>query len=188
MLLTRNWEHIEKPPPPPAPLLPTAPKKTWALRWIKSVCPKFSLAYAMLPAADYDLTGQILWPAALLLAEYLVDRTEVISNKRAACELGSGLGLVGLFCGQFCDTILTDHNEVVLRVLQENAENNKSLHQLRCASALTLKHHQTKPNVCKAYSEYNSVPPSSFVTTVSGTASRLSHKRFKWPMLPEHLA
>lgn len=46
-------------------------------------------------AADYDLTGQILWPAAALLAEYIAAHPDLVVGRRGACELGAGLGLVG---------------------------------------------------------------------------------------------
>lgn len=55
-------------------------------------------------AADYDLTGQILWPAAHLLTSFLAANPNTMAGRRGACELGSGLGLVGILCGQYCDT------------------------------------------------------------------------------------
>ena len=82
-------------------------------------------------AADYDLTGQIIWPAATLLADYLGERPNIMTGRRAACELGSGVGLTGLVCGQFCNTVLTDHNKIVLKVLQENVGRNPSQHKVR---------------------------------------------------------
>lgn len=82
-------------------------------------------------AADYDLTGQVLWPAATLLAEHLACTPDCMTTRKAACELGSGLGLAGLLCGQFCNTVLSDHNAVVLNVLQENAQINTRQHQVR---------------------------------------------------------
>ena len=82
-------------------------------------------------AADYDLTGQILWPAAMLLANFLASNKAIMTSSHAACELGSGIGLTGLLCGQYCDIVLADHNEIVLRVLQENAEANASEHKVR---------------------------------------------------------
>lgn len=52
------------------------------------------------PAADYDLTGQIMWPAAQLLADYLAANPSVMTGCRCALELGSGLGLPGLLCAK----------------------------------------------------------------------------------------
>lgn len=83
-------------------------------------------------AADYDLTGQIIWPAARLLAEYLSDNSERLAHVRDACELGSGLGLAGLICGQYVPTVLTDHNATVLEVLQKNVARNLGEHPVRC--------------------------------------------------------
>ena len=40
--------------------------------------------------ADYDLTGQILWPAARLLADYLAAHLQLLEGRRGACELGAG--------------------------------------------------------------------------------------------------
>lgn len=51
-------------------------------------------------AADYDLTGQIMWPAAQLLAEYLAAHTSVMTACSCALELGSGLGLPGILCAK----------------------------------------------------------------------------------------
>ena len=53
-------------------------------------------------AADYDLTGQILWPAARLLADYLAAHPQLLEGRRGACELGAGLGLAGLTASRVC--------------------------------------------------------------------------------------
>ena len=82
------------------------------------------------PAADYDLTGQILWPAASLLADYLAAHDTILKGCSCACELGAGLGLVGLLAAQTCPVVLTDHNDVVLKVLGRNAELNKARHSI----------------------------------------------------------
>ena len=47
-------------------------------------------------AADFDLTGQVLWPAAKLLADFLAAHPQLLDGRRGACELGAGLGLAGL--------------------------------------------------------------------------------------------
>ncbi|KAK9905522.1 hypothetical protein WJX75_001518 [Coccomyxa subellipsoidea] len=44
----------------------------------------------------------------------------------------TGLGLPGILCAKFCPVILTDHNDVVLRVLQKNADLNSRPHTIRC--------------------------------------------------------
>ena len=90
-----------------------------------------------LRAADHDLTGQILWPAATLLANYIATHPSILRACSCAVELGAGLGLVGLLAAQSCPVVLTDHNDVVLRVLQRNAELNQAQHNIR-SPAYTL--------------------------------------------------
>ena len=51
-------------------------------------------------AADYDLTGQIMWPAAQLLADYLAANAHIMASCPCALELGSGLGFPGLVAAQ----------------------------------------------------------------------------------------
>lgn len=82
-------------------------------------------------AADHDLTGQILWPAATLLANYVAANPSILKACSCAVELGAGLGLVGLLAAQSCPVVLTDHNDVVLRVLQRNADLNQPQHNIR---------------------------------------------------------
>lgn len=109
---------------------------------------RFSLDLFCSQAAstDFDLTGQVLWPAAALLASYLVagesgkgeeEREESSSRGRflasassSACELGAGLGLSGLAAVAFSGLkrlVLTDGSDVVLRVLERNANKVKEL-------------------------------------------------------------
>lgn len=114
---------------------------------------RFSLDLFCSQAAstDFDLTGQVLWPAAALLAGYLVagegeegeeeqggggERREssrgrsLTSASTSACELGAGLGLSGLAAVAFSGLrrlVLTDGSDVVLRVLERNAERVKEM-------------------------------------------------------------
>ena len=104
---------------------------------------RFSLDLLCSQAAstDFDLTGQVLWPAAALLASYLVAGSEGESEDKSrgrsltersrsgACELGAGLGLSGLAAVAFSGLkklVMTDGNDVVLRVLERNAQKVKS--------------------------------------------------------------
>lgn len=70
--------------------------------------------------ADYDLTGQVIWPAAYLLGFYIIDHPEKFKG-HTVLELGSGAGLMGLLVSCFADkVILSDHNDIVLDLLQSN--------------------------------------------------------------------
>lgn len=42
-------------------------------------------------AADYDLTGQLVWPGAVLMNNYLSEHPETV-NECSVIELGSGIG------------------------------------------------------------------------------------------------
>ncbi|OMJ68814.1 hypothetical protein SteCoe_33637 [Stentor coeruleus] len=82
-----------------------------------------------LPAAstDYDLTGQVLWPGAKHLALYIRDHQELIKDK-IILEVGSGSGLCGLFCSHYASkTILTDGNDIVMRLLDLNKSFGKNV-------------------------------------------------------------
>lgn len=41
--------------------------------------------------ADFDLTGQLVWPGAILLNNYLSENPEMLQG-RSIIELGSGVG------------------------------------------------------------------------------------------------
>ena len=45
----------------------------------------------ILGAADYDLTGQLVWPGAVLMNTYLSEHPETVQG-RSIIELGSGIG------------------------------------------------------------------------------------------------
>ncbi|POM63782.1 hypothetical protein PHPALM_20772 [Phytophthora palmivora] len=75
-------------------------------------------------STDHDLTGQVVWPVSAFLAWYLVTHRDEIAGKNVV-ELGAGAGLSGLVASQFAaHTALTDGNDIVLELLQENAETN----------------------------------------------------------------
>lgn len=42
-------------------------------------------------AADYDLTGQLVWPGAVLMNTYLSEHPETVKD-HSIIELGSGVG------------------------------------------------------------------------------------------------
>ncbi|CAI5701281.1 unnamed protein product [Peronospora effusa] len=75
-------------------------------------------------STDHDLTGQIIWPVSAFLAWYLVAHREELATKTVV-ELGAGAGLSGLIASQFAaHTALTDGNDIVLELLEENVHTN----------------------------------------------------------------
>jgi len=74
-------------------------------------------------------TGLIVWPAALCLCKYLLHLYEIekqFFEKKRVLELGSGLGLCGLFAAAFGSekVILTDRSLEVLELLERNVKKN----------------------------------------------------------------
>lgn len=79
-----------------------------------------------LPSATtaHDLTGQVPWPAARILGDYLVAAgAATVAAAGSALELGAGLGVAGAAAALAGARRLhlTDGEPVVLRVLQKNA-------------------------------------------------------------------
>lgn len=116
----------------------------------------FSQDYYILPAAstDYDLTGQVLWPGAKHLADYLLTKNPALILNQEVLELGSGSGLCGLFISQLArHTILTDGNEIVMRLLEKNKSfgNNIDIALVDWA-AQDLTHHLSTQNLPIKYS------------------------------------
>ncbi|KAB1227510.1 Protein N-lysine methyltransferase METTL21A [Morella rubra] len=73
-------------------------------------------------STDFDLTGQLVWPGAMLLNEYLSKNTEMLRGC-SVIELGSGVGITGILCSRFCqNVVLTDHNDEVIKILKKNIE------------------------------------------------------------------
>lgn len=73
-------------------------------------------------STDYDLTGQIVWPGAVLLNNYLSGNPKMLEGL-SVIELGSGVGVTGILCSKFCsEVLLTDHNDEVLEILKKNIE------------------------------------------------------------------
>ncbi|CAA6669165.1 unnamed protein product [Spirodela intermedia] len=73
-------------------------------------------------STDYDLTGQLVWPGAVLLNNHLCKNEDML-NGCSVIELGSGVGITGILCSKFCrEVVLTDHNDEVLEILKKNIE------------------------------------------------------------------
>ncbi|RRT64606.1 hypothetical protein BHE74_00042705 [Ensete ventricosum] len=71
-------------------------------------------------STDFDLTGQLVWPGAVLLNNYLSENAGMLKGC-TVIELGSGVGVTGILCSRFChEVVLTDHNEEVLEASSKN--------------------------------------------------------------------
>ncbi|KDP43179.1 hypothetical protein JCGZ_22731 [Jatropha curcas] len=87
-------------------------------------------------STDFDLTGQLVWPGAMLLNDYLSKHAEMLQGC-SVIELGSGVGVTGILCGRFCrHVVLTDHNDEVLKILEKNIELHATSVDLSCSAEL----------------------------------------------------
>lgn len=87
-------------------------------------------------STDFDLTGQLVWPGALLLNDYLAKNAEMLQGC-SIIELGSGVGVTGILCSRFCpQLLLTDHNDEVLKILKKNIELCASSENPNCCAEL----------------------------------------------------
>ncbi|KAH6814810.1 putative methyltransferase family protein [Perilla frutescens var. frutescens] len=82
-------------------------------------------------AADFDLTGQMVWPGAELLNGYLSKNSDMLRGC-SVIELGSGVGITGILCSRFCsEVVMTDHND---EILTRNVElHDSSKDSISCA-------------------------------------------------------
>ncbi|XP_019190247.1 PREDICTED: protein N-lysine methyltransferase METTL21A [Ipomoea nil] len=77
-------------------------------------------------STDFDLTGQLVWPGAVLLNDYLAKNADILQGC-SVIELGSGVGITGILCSKFCrEVVMTDHNEEVLKILKKNIDHVSS--------------------------------------------------------------
>ncbi|XP_002530835.3 protein N-lysine methyltransferase METTL21A isoform X1 [Ricinus communis] len=87
-------------------------------------------------STDFDLTGQLVWPGAMLLNDYLSKNAEMLKGC-SVIELGSGVGVTGILCGRFCrQVLLTDHNDEVLKILKKNIELHSPSTNPNCCAEL----------------------------------------------------
>ncbi|GAB4855960.1 hypothetical protein Ancab_024599 [Ancistrocladus abbreviatus] len=85
-------------------------------------------------STDFDLTGQLVWPGAMLLNDYLSKNAEMLRGC-SVIELGSGVGITGMLCNRFChNVLLTDHNN---EILNKNVELHTSSESSHCSTGLT---------------------------------------------------
>lgn len=64
------------------------------IRWCLMFC-EFPISWSSSSfclSADYDLTGQLVWPGAMLMNNYLSKNTEILRG-HSVIELGSGVGI-----------------------------------------------------------------------------------------------
>ena len=82
-------------------------------------------------STDYDLTGQVPWPALTVLGHWLAsDSGATIVRGRSCLELGAGTGITGILAAAQCcaSLTLTDHNSYVVELLEQNIELNEQLY------------------------------------------------------------
>ncbi|CAF1050378.1 unnamed protein product [Adineta ricciae] len=82
---------------------------------------------------SHGLTGLSSWPASIFLGDYLMNRIDLVKNKRVI-ELGAGSGLLGLALLKYSNDIssytFTDYSPMILNLLRQNALLNYSDEQL----------------------------------------------------------
>ncbi|XP_047967563.1 protein-lysine N-methyltransferase EFM3 [Salvia hispanica] len=87
-------------------------------------------------STDFDLTGQMVWPGAELLNNYLSKNSDILRGC-SVIELGSGVGITGILCSRFCrEVVMTDHNDEVLKILTRNIELDDSSKNSACSAKL----------------------------------------------------
>ncbi|KAJ6409275.1 hypothetical protein OIU84_008884 [Salix udensis] len=104
-------------------------------------------------STDFDLTGQLVWPGAMLLNDYLAKNAEMLRGC-SIIELGSGVGVTGILCSRFCrQLLLTDHNDEVLKILKKNIELCVSSENPNCCAELAAEN-QTSDLLVNMYEYY----------------------------------
>eukprot|EP00698_Gefionella_okellyi_P010172 TRINITY_DN2622_c0_g1_i1.p1 TRINITY_DN2622_c0_g1~~TRINITY_DN2622_c0_g1_i1.p1 ORF type:complete len:245 (-),score=35.73 TRINITY_DN2622_c0_g1_i1:17-751(-) len=80
---------------------------------------------------DFDLTGQIPWPGAMVLCQFIIcPQYRTLFAAKSCVELGAGTGRCGLLAGFTASSVvLTDNNEIILDLLRQNVELNASAFQ-----------------------------------------------------------
>ncbi|GMH38095.1 hypothetical protein BSKO_05979 [Bryopsis sp. KO-2023] len=70
---------------------------------------------------DFDLTGQIVWPASQILSWLLIAKADAFVKGSTVLEVGAGCGLVGLVSAQLGagEVVLTDGSEIVVKLLDK---------------------------------------------------------------------
>ncbi|KAF0717703.1 hypothetical protein AaE_010805, partial [Aphanomyces astaci] len=82
---------------------------------------KQSLLSSRAASTDHDLTGQVVWPVSILLSWFVAANRALFQDK-VVLEIGAGAGLAGFRTVFRSRTAITDGNDVVLRLLDQNAD------------------------------------------------------------------
>lgn len=108
---------------------------------------------------DFLETGQVVWPAAPILAYFLLsDRGMRLIEGRSVIELGAGVGIPGILCRHFATrVVLTDHNSKVLDILNHNIELNLRTDQTRQNNSI----YGNDCDISASSLDWASPPPSS---------------------------
>eukprot|EP01112_Ceratiomyxa_fruticulosa_P014882 TRINITY_DN4318_c0_g1_i1.p1 TRINITY_DN4318_c0_g1~~TRINITY_DN4318_c0_g1_i1.p1 ORF type:complete len:301 (-),score=79.27 TRINITY_DN4318_c0_g1_i1:82-933(-) len=87
---------------------------------------KLTVLTLLSSSTDYDLTGQIIWPASAVLCKYIESNPLLFENANTL-EVGSGVGICGLLSSTFCNktTVLSDNVDIVVENLEKNVVLNK---------------------------------------------------------------
>ncbi|CAD8198988.1 unnamed protein product [Paramecium octaurelia] len=76
-------------------------------------------------STDFDLTGQIIWPASIELTKFIIDNNQLFKDKNVL-ELGAGAGLCGFVAAKYAkNVIITDGNQIVQDLITKNIEHLK---------------------------------------------------------------
>lgn len=71
-------------------------------------------------STDHDLTGQIVWPACVLLS-WFIHRNKALFDHKVVIELGAGCGLGGFVAAHYSkECVITDGNDIVCNLLHKN--------------------------------------------------------------------
>jgi len=79
-------------------------------------------------STEYDLTGQIVWPACVLLSWFIYQNRDLFKDQ-IVLELGAGCGLGGFVAAHYAKKcIITDGNDIVCSLLDQNKAHLQTEH------------------------------------------------------------
>ena len=98
-------------------------KTTYELKGIDIQDHRYELLVSPAASTDYDKTGEILWPAAYSLANWISANAHLLQKGGTFLELGAGMGLPSMVLLHKQPPrllIASDHQKSVLSVLEQN--------------------------------------------------------------------